>query len=73
LAQHRIDATVLVQTITVADETPELLAVAADEPLIAGVVGWVDLTAPGVTDQLAQLSKAPGGEFSGGHPAPGAG
>ncbi len=36
-------ATVVVQTVSVADETSELLALGASEPAIAGVVGWVDL------------------------------
>jgi L-fuconolactonase len=48
-----VEATVLVQTVTVADETPELLAI--DDPLIAGVVGWIDLTAPDAADRLAEL------------------
>src|SRR3954451_22689410 len=47
-AAHGIDATVLVQTVSVPDETPELLALAAEHELIAGVVGWVDLTATDV-------------------------
>jgi L-fuconolactonase len=51
----RVDATVVVQTVTAPEETPDLLAVAAAEPLIAGVVGWVDLTAPDVADALAAL------------------
>jgi L-fuconolactonase len=55
LLAHGVDATVVVQTITVADETPELLALATREPLVAGVVGWVDLTAPDVADRLAVL------------------
>ena len=50
-----VEATVLVQTVTVAEETPELLALAADDPLIAGVVGWIDLTAADVADALAAL------------------
>lgn len=50
-----IDATVLVQTVTVPDETPDLLATAAAYERIAGVVGWVDLTAPDVADALAAL------------------
>ena len=50
-----IDATVLVQTVTVPEETPELLALAAEHELIAGVVGWVDLTAPDVAEALAAL------------------
>lgn len=52
-AVAHVDATVVVQTVTVAGETPELLAI--DDPLIAGVVGWVDLTAPDVGEQLAAL------------------
>lgn len=61
LVAHRIDATVVVQTVTVADETPELLALAAHDPAIAGVVGWVDLTAPDVEDRIAALLDGPGG------------
>ncbi|WP_434975614.1 amidohydrolase family protein [Streptomyces mesophilus] len=57
-----VSATVLVQTVTVADETPELLALAAASDLVAGVVGWTDLTAPGVADELARLRELPGGE-----------
>ncbi|MDA0184923.1 amidohydrolase family protein [Solirubrobacter phytolaccae] len=56
-AASGFDATVLVQTVTVAEETPELLALAAEHDLIAGVVGWVDLTAPDVADALAALGR----------------
>jgi L-fuconolactonase len=55
LARHDIDATIVVQTVAVADETPELLALAASDPDIVGVVGWTDLTTPGVADRLAGL------------------
>ncbi|MDT7559320.1 MAG: L-fuconolactonase, partial [Pseudonocardiales bacterium] len=48
-----IDATVLVQTVDLPEETPEFLAIAEAHPVVAGVVGWVDLTAPEVADQLA--------------------
>lgn len=41
-----VTATVVVQTVTVAGETPELLALADADPLVAGVVGWTDLTSP---------------------------
>jgi len=58
-----VDATVLVQTVTVAGETPELLAIAAADPLVAGVVGWTDLTAPAVTDELARLAGRPGSGY----------
>ncbi|MGW8554692.1 amidohydrolase family protein [Streptomyces tubercidicus] len=57
-----VAASVLVQTVTVAEETPEFLALAASSDLIAGVVGWVDLTAPDVADTLAALREGPGGE-----------
>jgi L-fuconolactonase len=61
LAAAGIDRTVVVQTITVPEETPELLALAAREPVIAGVVGWVDLTAPDVGERIAALRNLPGG------------
>ena len=54
-------ATVLVQTVGETDETVEFLGVAASSSLVAGVVGWVDLTAPGIADQLASLRSARGG------------
>ncbi|MDI3420047.1 amidohydrolase family protein [Streptomyces luteolus] len=57
-----VTATVLVQTVTVPEETPELLALAARSELVAGVVGWTDLTAPDVPDELARLRQLPGGE-----------
>src|SRR5262249_13388668 len=55
-------ATVLVQTVTLPEETPELLALAAHSDLVAGVVGWTDLTAPRVADTVAALRALPGGE-----------
>ncbi|MEH0548514.1 amidohydrolase family protein [Streptomyces sp. B21-105] len=58
-----IDRTVLVQTITVAEETPEFLALAAGSDLVAGVVGWTDLTRPDVADELARLRELPGGRY----------
>jgi L-fuconolactonase len=54
--------TVLVQTVTVPEETPEFLALADGSDLIAGVVGWTDLTAPDVDDALAALRELPGGD-----------
>ncbi|MGW3966796.1 amidohydrolase family protein [Amycolatopsis sp. NPDC005003] len=48
-----VHATVLVQTVSSEAETAEFLATAAAEPVIAGVVGWVDLTAGDVADRLA--------------------
>jgi L-fuconolactonase len=56
-----VTATVLVQTVTVPQETPEMLALAAAEPLIAGVVGWAALDSPAIGDTLAELREQPGG------------
>lgn len=58
-----VTATVVVQTEIGPAETPELLALAAGHELIAGVVGWVDLTGPGVADTVAALRAAPGGGY----------
>jgi len=55
------ERTVVVQTVSSVEETEELLAVAAGSRRVAGVVGWVDLTAPDVGDALAALAAAPGG------------
>jgi len=61
LEKHHIDGTVVVQTVCVADETPELLALAAAEPTIVGVVGWVDLTDADVAENLEALRACHGG------------
>ncbi|WP_412539419.1 amidohydrolase family protein [Longispora sp. K20-0274] len=55
-----VDATIVVQAVSDLAETRELLATAADHPLIAGVVGWLDLTGD-VPGQLADLRSGPGG------------
>lgn len=48
--------------VTVAAETPGMLALAATDDLVAGVVGWTDLTAPDIADTLSSLRELPGGE-----------
>ncbi|MFF0732764.1 amidohydrolase family protein [Streptomyces chartreusis] len=58
-----VGRTVLVQTITVLEETPEFLALAAEHELIAGVVGWTDLTRPDIADELSRLRELPGGRY----------
>ena len=57
-----VDATVLVQVLATAQDTQDLLAVAAADPLVLGVVGWVDLTAADVLEQVARLRALPGGD-----------
>jgi L-fuconolactonase len=56
-----VDYTVLIQTRSSEEETRAFMAIAAGTPFIAGVVGWVDLTAPDVADRLAALKVRPDG------------
>lgn len=57
--------TVVVQAAPALEETRELLAVAAADDLVAGVVGWVDLTVPGAGDTADRLRAEPGGRLAG--------
>jgi len=61
LAAARIDATVVVQARLSMDETRALLRTAAEVDAVAGVVGWVDLTAGDVARSVAELRGGPGG------------
>jgi len=62
LAATGVDGTVLVQTRSELDETRTFLGTAARTPLIRGVVGWLDLTDPAISDTIAELRTCPGGE-----------
>jgi L-fuconolactonase len=62
-AAQGVTATVLVQTVSEPEETPEMLALAAASDLVAGVVGWVDLEAPGAAEAIGALRQRPGGQF----------
>lgn len=62
VAPAGIGASVLVQTEGSAAETADMLAVAAADPVIGAVVGWVDLTSATVSDDLAAALAGPGGE-----------
>jgi L-fuconolactonase len=57
-----VSGTVLVQVLNDLDESAEFLALAATDPLVRGVVGWVDLTGAEVAESLASLVAGPGGE-----------
>jgi L-fuconolactonase len=61
-ARAGIDGVVLVQTLAVAEETPELLTLAGADPAVVGVVGWVDLTAADVSEHLCRLQAEPCGD-----------
>jgi L-fuconolactonase len=57
-----VERAVVVQTQSSTEETERFLREAAEQPLIAGVVGWVDLTRDGVGDEVRRLRELPGGE-----------
>jgi L-fuconolactonase len=52
---------VAVQASASREETRDLLALAARDPLIGGVVGWLDLTRPDVAAQIRAAQAGPGG------------
>jgi L-fuconolactonase len=58
-----VTSTVLVQTVGLVDETAEFLELAAGNDLVAGVVGWVELTAPEVAEVLDGLLSRPDGSY----------
>ena len=51
------DACIAVQARQTLEETRWLLQLAKDAPFIAGVIGWVDLRADNVREQLAELAN----------------
>src|SRR5215469_16194254 len=57
-----VGRTVVVQARPDLRESLGLLALAAGHDVVAGVVGWVDLTAPDVADQVERVRAAPGGD-----------
>jgi L-fucono-1,5-lactonase len=58
----KVDHTVLVQVLPDLDETRDFLVLAAGSDLVAGVIGWVDLTDAAIPDVLAALRGARGGD-----------
>ncbi len=57
LTQAGVDKTVIVQAHQSVEETRWMLRVARETSFVAGVVGWVDLTEPGVGHILDDLQK----------------
>jgi L-fuconolactonase len=56
---HGLTGCVLVQSQPDDRDTEWLLALAAEEPLVLGVVGWVDLASPDAPARIARLSRSP--------------
>jgi L-fuconolactonase len=59
LRRNDVDKTILVQASNSLEETRWLLKLAEQNSFIAGVVGWVDLTADGFADQLDEVAAHP--------------
>ncbi|NRB03953.1 MAG: amidohydrolase family protein [Rhodobacteraceae bacterium] len=59
LKAQGVKSTVAVQADDNVDETEFLLSLADDTSWIRGVVGWVDLESPTVSDDIARLAKHP--------------
>jgi L-fuconolactonase len=59
LEQCGVAKTVLVQASNSLAETHWLLSLADSYPFIAGIVGWVDLTDPGIREELSVLTGNP--------------
>jgi L-fuconolactonase len=59
LARHGIGQTILVQCAQTVAETHFLLDIARETSFVAGVVGWVDLTAPDAAATIAILAEDP--------------
>jgi len=62
-AAAEVTATVVVQSVADVGETEELLDLARSAPLVSGVVGYVDLAAPDVGEQLDRLRGRPSGAW----------
>ncbi|MBY5851615.1 amidohydrolase [Rhizobium ruizarguesonis] len=62
MAGSGVDATILVQCRHELEETRDFLAIADKYSFVAGVVGWVDLQAEDVAEQLTALRLLPGGK-----------
>jgi L-fuconolactonase len=59
LERNEVKKTILVQASNSLEETRWLLKLAEQNSFIAGVVGWVDLTADGFVDQLDEFTGHP--------------
>jgi L-fuconolactonase len=60
IADTPVGETIAVQALSSMDETLELLRICESSDLVSGVIGWVDLTADDVSEQLLRISDGPG-------------
>ena len=57
-----INYTVIVQTMPLVDETPELLDLSISHPKVCAVVGWLDLESKDIRPQLEKYLSHPDGK-----------
>lgn len=62
LQKASIDYTVVVQTVPLIDETPELLDLSMSHPKVCAVVGWLDLESADIRPQLDKYLNHRGGD-----------
>ena len=62
LDKASINYTVIVQTVPLVDETPELLDLSISHPKVCAVVGWLDLESEDIRLQLEKYLSHPGGK-----------
>jgi L-fuconolactonase len=62
LEKASIDYTVVVQTVPLVDETPELLDLSISHPKVCAVVGWLDLESEDIRPQLEKYLDHPAGK-----------
>jgi L-fuconolactonase len=63
LEAHRIDHIILVQTYSSTKETEKFLQLADRVEFVSGVVGWTDITDPGLPRVLEALKARPDGRY----------
>ena len=62
LEKASVDYTVVVQTVPLIDETPELLDLSMSHPKVCAVVGWLDLESSDIRPQLDKYLSHKGGD-----------
>lgn len=62
LEMASVDYTVVVQTVPLIDETPELLDLSIAHPKVCAVVGWLDLESKDIRPQLDKYLSHKGGD-----------
>lgn len=58
-----IEKSVIVQTVTKYEETPELIDIANSDDSVAGIVGWLDMSASDAVSHLDYYQSLPGAKY----------